>query len=253
MNCQNWQFVGSVEGFDILQSLTSSLKWIICGPKESLDVKTKREQSVDNSIRNISQIIIDSTKTKRQLNHISVTDSGRDFYNVIETPFTLGLAFHVHIGINVRYEAIGPQIAKAILGFHTITRCDQTGRFTGKSKSTWWKIFMKADSPIIDALCKLGVNEALPVLETLESMGKFVVKLYGGETYNINNLSDLRWYLFSKHQNDTEKLPPTMSALKYKIFRCHFVTLVLRRSHLPKQSLPNPVDYGWRNYDSNYD
>lgn len=36
-----------------------------------------------------------------------------------------------------------------------------------------------------------------------------------------------------------------MSALKYKIFRSHFVTLVLKRATWSMQNLPAPEGYGW--------
>ena len=36
-----------------------------------------------------------------------------------------------------------------------------------------------------------------------------------------------------------------MSVLKYKIFRSHYITLVLKRSSLTHQSLPVPENFGW--------
>ena len=57
------------------------------------------------------------------------------------------------------FEAIGPSHAKALLEFHTITGCDQTGRFSGKSKSfCWWKQFIDADTDSLNALAELGKN-----------------------------------------------------------------------------------------------
>ena len=51
--------------------------------------------------------------------------------------------------------------------------------------------------------------------------------------------------MFSKCQCDAALLPPTMSALKFKIFRSHYVCIVLKRAHLPYQQLPIPENYGW--------
>ena len=82
------------------------------------------------------------------------------------------------ININKCYEAIGTKLANSILGFHTFTGCDQTGRFNGKSKSSWWKIFMKADDRILDALSQLGLGETLPNLDTLQALQYFVVQAY---------------------------------------------------------------------------
>ena len=44
---------------------------------------------------------------------------------------------------------------KSLLGFHTFTGCDQTGRFSGKSKTFWWKEFYKVDGDTLEGLGKL--------------------------------------------------------------------------------------------------
>lgn len=132
------------------------------------------------------------------------------------------------------------------------TGCDQTGRFCGKSKTTWWNHFITADNDTLYAFSRLGIGDALPSLGILEVVERFVVSLYGGTKCpkNITSLSDLRWYLFSKFQLEANKLPPTFGAFKYKLFRTHYITMVLRRSHLPIQKLPPPLNYGWENEDS---
>ena len=60
------------------------------------------------------------------------------------------------ISIRSCYEAIGPKHARALLGLHTLTGCDQTGRFSSKSKSFWWKQFLEADTDSLNALSELG-------------------------------------------------------------------------------------------------
>ena len=149
--------------------------------------------------------------------------------------------------MNACYESLGPKRSEALLAFHVFTGCDQTGRFCGKSKSNWWKNFMKTDNDVLNAFAHLGIGEDLPTLETLASLEEFVVELYAGSnrSKSITSLADLRWHLFSKYQTEAEKLPPTFGALKYKIFRTHFVTMVLRRSHLAIQNLPPAQNYGW--------
>lgn len=151
--------------------------------------------------------------------------------------------------INIRdcYEALGLNRAAAILGFHVLTGCDQTGRFSGKSKSTWWKFFMKAEDYVLHALSKLGEREDLPDLITLEHIEHFIVNAYGDgkKTCEITTLSQLRWFLFSKYQYHALQLPPTMSALKYKIFRSHYICMTLRKSNVGLQNLPPAQNYGW--------
>ena len=166
----------------------------------------------------------------------------------ILTKFKTGKGeYQREINIGTCFESLGPLKASAILGFHTFTGCDQTGKFNGKSKSTCWKTFMKCDSKILTALSDLGTSQNLPRLETLEALEYFVVQLYGGDKLpsHIQSLPQLRWHLYSKYQLDAEKLPPTTSALKYKVFRCHFVTMVLRKSLVAIQNLPPPEGFGW--------
>ena len=154
------------------------------------------------------------------------------------------------IDISICFEALGPLRSNSILGFHVFTGCDQIGRFNGKSKSSCWNTFMKTDEDVLLSFLKLGNNEDLPNLETLENLERFVVQLYGGSNYpnkDITHLAELRWHLFSKFQQDAEKLPPTMSALKYKVFRAHYVSMTLRKSHVSLQRLPPAINYGWEN------
>ena len=157
------------------------------------------------------------------------------------------------INIHSCYEALGATKSKALLGFHTFTGCDQTGRlFNGISKTSWWKQFSVAENSVLDAFAQLGSSECLPSLATLEALESFVVKLYGGtqRPHDMLTIPSLRWFLFCKNQHDVERLPPTMGALKNKVFRSHYITLVLRRSHLSHQHLPNPLNYGWENLDN---
>ena len=81
----------------------------------------------------------------------------------------------------------------------------------------------------------------------IKATENLVVSSYGGKKLPsaVNNLAALRWYLFSKHQYEMEKLPPTASALKFKIFRSHFIALVLKRACLNFQQLPSFENYGW--------
>ena len=155
------------------------------------------------------------------------------------------------IDIGNCYEAIGPLRASSVLGFHTFTGCDQTGKFRGKSKSTWWKSFMESSSKTLIAPSLLVSSESLPTLDVLEELESFVVQTYIGDKFpeHINTIPELRWYQFSKFQTKTDKLPPTASTLKYKIFRSHYVALVLKRSHLSLQNLPPPEYFGWEKID----
>ena len=54
------------------------------------------------------------------------------------TLFLTGRGDHLHyINISKCYKTIGLVRATALLGFHALAGCDQTGRFSGKTKSFW--------------------------------------------------------------------------------------------------------------------
>ena len=61
----------------------------------------------------------------------------------------------------------------------------------------------------------------------------------------VDTIADLRWLLFSKYSCEVSKLPPTMSALKYRIFRAHYAALILTKCTSSIQNLPDPCSYGW--------
>ena len=54
------------------------------------------------------------------------------------TLFLTGRGDHLrNINISKYYKTIGLVRATALFGFHALTGCDQTGRFSGKTKSFW--------------------------------------------------------------------------------------------------------------------
>ena len=79
---------------------------------------------------------------------------------------------------------------------------------------------------------------------------KFVIQGYQKRSADITTISKLRWYLFSKHASDISYLPPTQAVLKYRIFRAHFIALVLKRCDQAVQDLPDATCYGWEESDN---
>ena len=61
----------------------------------------------------------------------------------------------------------------------------------------------------------------------------------------VGTIADIRWLLFSKYSCEVSKLPPTMSALKYRIFRAHYAALILKKCTSSIQNLPDPCGFGW--------
>ena len=142
------------------------------------------------------------------------------------------------------HEHLRPNNCKELLGFHAISGCDQTGKFSGFAKKSCWETFMT--SPI-EVLNPLGTSNVPSDLE-FTSLEAFVVQLYcrNKVPLNVSNLAELRWHMFSKQQLEAKKLPPTREAFCQKVFRAHYTALQWKSSHLPSPSLPDPEDYGWK-------
>ena len=83
------------------------------------------------------------------------------------------------IEIRKMYESIGPLHAKAILGLHVFTGCDQIGRFYGKSKLECFRIFPDCQREKLDGFIALGSTESIDSLDNLiEMLQEFSLDLY---------------------------------------------------------------------------
>ena len=79
---------------------------------------------------------------------------------------------------------------------------------------------------------------------------KFVARGYARVNVKIDHLADMRWHLFTRYSVDALKLPPTQAALKYRVFRCHYIALVLKSCSKSIRQLPDPTGYGWELKDA---
>ena len=101
------------------------------------------------------------------------------------------------------YESLGREIRRTLSGFHFFTRCDQ---ISGNLRK-----FKEADREIIQTFQILGEQLTDKVKEGLEV---FVMTMYCNNIpSSVKDISSLQWYLFSKHQFESEKLPPTQITL----------------------------------------
>ena len=130
-----------------------------------------------------------------------------------------------------------------LLGFHAFTVCDLTGRFSGFLKATYFNTFLKSNSFVHKVLVSLG-NNGDGLKEKIIDGLTFVLDLYQSERpSNINTFGLSLWYLFSKFQYDSGKLPPTSSALRFTIYQSHIVCNTWRKSLFPAPSYLNPQEY----------
>ena len=146
------------------------------------------------------------------------------------------------IPIKQIYDALGEKRASALLGFHTFTGTDMSGRFAGKTKEWCFKVFLTCDEKIWKALESLGHTDLSA--DTYTHLERYVCLLYKSKVHT--KLKDLRWYLYSNRAAQGESLPPTTGALNLHIQRANYIAMIWRKATESHPSLPSPVEYGWQ-------
>ena len=71
------------------------IKWILIGPNENL-YNENRIKRVENATSVVTQLIVQSFKTKQQVHYEPVDSSTRGIFQMNEIPFNVGLGLYVH-------------------------------------------------------------------------------------------------------------------------------------------------------------
>jgi len=125
-----------------------------------------------------------------------------------------------------------------------IVWADNTGRFARIGKPTWFKLFMEAEEDVIEALCTLC--DDADVSEDLQlPLAKFVCTAYRQKDIQLSSIPELRWHLFCKYIAESEKLPPTLGALKQHILRARVQARVWGQAAVPQQELLDSLENGY--------
>ena len=142
------------------------------------------------------------------------------------------------------WAALGPDRAKALPGLHAFSRADNTGRFARIGKPTWFKLLTEAEDDVIEALCMLCDDADMS--EDLQlTLVQFVCTAYRPKGIQLSSIPELRWHLFCKYMAESEKLPPTLGALKQHILRAHVQGRVWGQAAVPQQELLDPLQNGY--------
>ena len=72
---------------------------------------------------------------------------------------TINRSTNYDIILRQAYDTLGPELCKSLLGFHALTGCDQTGKFSGFSKLSCWKVLIDSSPHVLNALQLLGSAE----------------------------------------------------------------------------------------------
>jgi hypothetical protein len=94
-------------------------------------------------------------------------------------------------------------------------------------------------------LCAHSYGDADMSDELQLTLAQFVCTAYRPKGIQFSSIRELRWHLFCKYMAESEKLPPTLGALKKHISRAHVQARVLRQAAVPKQELLDPLENGY--------
>jgi len=100
---------------------------------------------------------------------------------------------------------------------------------------------MEAEDDVIEALCTLC--DDVDISEDMQlTLAKFVCTAYRPKGIQLSSIPEIRWHLFYKYMAESEKLPPTLGALKQHILRAHVQARVWGQAAVPQQEHLEP----WR-------
>ena len=77
------------------------------------------------------------------------------------------------------------------------------------------------------------------------TLAQFVCTAYRPKGIQLSSIPELRWHLFCKYMAESEKLPPTLGALKQHILRAHVQGRVWGQAAVPQQELLDPLQNGY--------
>ena len=105
-----------------------------------------------------------------------------------------------------------------------LTGSDQSRKFFGYSKLSCWETCLASSPSTLQAFANLGIK---PLDENIEKhLTEFALQLYmKSRLKSVTTLGALRWYLFSKSQTESNKLPPTGKAFQQMTMRAHFTAM----------------------------
>ena len=79
LNSVVWKYTGSFSNYEMPELLKHLLRWIIAVPTTSIETE-KRGCNIDQTVNNITQIVSQAVKTKRQIVYKSNSPNTKGFY-----------------------------------------------------------------------------------------------------------------------------------------------------------------------------
>ena len=144
------------------------------------------------------------------------------------------------------YDGLGPQKAAALINWHALTGCDQTGHTHEKGKKGRFTVFLASSPAVLSAMSCLGVGQE-PSTEVYKGCEEFLCTLFCPQKLSIVHAKDVIWHMFKQLKPDqrVDKLPPTPGAWKEHIRRAHVQASIWSQDLVLNPECPNPLQLGW--------
>ena len=127
--------------------------------------------------------------------------------------------------VSLLSQHLGPSICDILPAFQTLTGCDYTNQFYGRSKYGSFKI-MQREKEMINKLSSLSTRNI-----AFDCVIEFILRVINNRPRTETNLGDSRYAMLfvmkkgkKRKFSDTNPLPPDKSSLKMKIKREYCVT-----------------------------
>ena len=92
---ERWKFSGQFEDFKEPVHLLNLLRWILIGPSNELKSQS-RQKSLEKCVTLVTQFMVQSFKTDRQIRYKLEENSNLGVSNTIEIPLSVGLGLLIH-------------------------------------------------------------------------------------------------------------------------------------------------------------
>ena len=96
----------------------------------------------------------------------------------------------------------------------------------------------------IGALKQLQIVNEISA-QQIAMLASFVCDAYWPNGIEINSIPELRWYLFCKLMAESNRLPPTLGAIKQHILRVHIEASVWGQASIAQQQFLDPLQNGF--------
>ena len=146
-----------------------------------------------------------------------------------------------YISIHQTVSQSGKNIREVLPAIHALTGCDSTSCLAniGKKKAI---TTIKNNFDDLNELRSLGSDASVIDQNVLMTARLFISKLFGCACSDLNKV---RYYLFTKKNFDSTKLPPTNGCGDVHIQMANYQTYIWTHATQPFLYVPSPVNNGW--------